>query len=69
MKLSEILSKFRSDRPDEWIMDEWAAKVEKLECVLEAAVNLVTASSWKGVSDEDCELERALKECGYVEDE
>ena len=39
---------------------------EKLRRVLKAAVELVCAPAWAGVSDEDCELERVLRECGYV---
>lgn len=38
----------------------------KLARVLKAAVELVCAPAWAGVSDEDCELERVLRECGYV---
>lgn len=40
---------------------------EKLCRVLKAAVELVCAPAWAGVSDEDCELECVLRECGYVE--
>lgn len=40
---------------------------EKLCRVLQAAVELVCAPAWAGVSDEDCALERVLRECGYVE--
>lgn len=42
------------------------AEREKLVRVLEAAVALVCAPAWDGVSDEDCALERVLRECGYV---
>ena len=38
----------------------------KLTKVLKAAVELVCAPAWAGVSDEDFELERVLQECGYV---
>ena len=42
------------------------AENAKLARVLKAAVELVCAPAWAGVSDEDCELERVLRECGYV---
>ena len=44
-----------------------AAVRRKLLLVLHAAVALVRAPSWAGISDEDCELERVLIECGYLE--
>ena len=43
-----------------------AAERAKLTRVLKAAVELVCAPAWAGISDEDCELERVLRECGYV---
>lgn len=39
----------------------------RLVRVLTSAVELVCAHSWSGVSDEDCELARVLRDCGYVE--
>lgn len=59
-----------ADLPDvaEWI-ECTAAKLDdyqKMVKVLKAAVDLVCSPSWSGVSDEDCELERVLRECGYV---
>ena len=39
---------------------------KKLRRVLKASVEFVCAPAWAGVSDEDCELERVLRECGYV---
>lgn len=33
-KLSTHLRLFRADRPDEWIMDEFIRKAEKLEALL-----------------------------------
>ena len=39
---------------------------QKLLKVLKAAVELVCAPAWAGVSDEDVELERVLIECGFV---
>jgi hypothetical protein len=38
----------------------------KLCRVLKAAVELVCAPKWAGVSDEDMTLERTLRECGFV---
>lgn len=43
------------------------AERDKLTRVLQCAVELVCAPAWAGVSDEDCELERVLRECGYIE--
>lgn len=40
--------------------------IAKLRQVLKAAVELTCSPAWAGVSDEDCELERVLRECGYV---
>jgi hypothetical protein len=40
---------------------------ERLREVCKAAVTLVCAPAWAGISDEDCELERVLRESGYVE--
>ena len=37
-----------------------------VRAVLKAAVELVCAPSWSGVSDEDCRLEQALREAGFV---
>ena len=37
-----------------------------VRAVLKAAVELVCAPSWAGVSDEDCNLERALRDAGFV---
>lgn len=34
--------------------------------VIEAAVNLVCSPSWAGISDEDCFLEQALRDAGFV---
>lgn len=48
-------------------LDKLKAENSKLARVLKAAVELVCAPAWAGVSDEDCELERVLRECGYVE--
>lgn len=39
---------------------------QKLLKVLKAAVELVCAPAWAGVSNEDVELERVLIECGFV---
>lgn len=49
-------------REAERLADELAT----LRRVLKASVELVCAPAWAGVSDEDCELERVLRECGYV---
>jgi hypothetical protein len=46
--------------------DESRAERAKLVRVLEAAVALVCAPAWSGVSDEDVTLERVLRECGFV---
>lgn len=35
--------------------------------VLRAAVDLVCAPSWAGISDEDCALEQALRDAGFVQ--
>lgn len=48
-------------------LDRLKAENAKLARVLKAAVELVCAPAWAGVSDEDCALERVLRECGYVE--
>ena len=45
------------------------AENRKLAKVLKAAVELVCAPAWAGISDEDCELERVLRECRYVKHE
>ena len=42
------------------------AERAKLVRVLEAAVALVCAPAWAGVSDEDVTLERVLHDCGFV---
>jgi hypothetical protein len=42
------------------------AENRKAARVIQAAVELVKASSWSGVSDEDVILDRVLRECGYV---
>lgn len=34
--------------------------------IIKAAVNLVCAPSWAGLSDEDCALEQALRRAGLV---
>jgi len=34
MRLSELLEKMRTDRPDEWSMDEFARKARQLEDAL-----------------------------------
>lgn len=34
-KLSDRIKCFRADRPDEWLMDEFAREAEKLEKALE----------------------------------
>ena len=34
MKLSELIDKMRTDRPDEWLMDEFARKARHLEDAL-----------------------------------
>ena len=38
-----------------------------IRAVLKAAVELVCSPSWAGVSDEDCALERALRDAGFVQ--
>ena len=43
------------------------AERAKLVRVLEAAVALVCAPAWAGVSDEDVTLERVLHDCGFVQ--
>lgn len=35
--------------------------------VLKAAVDLVCAPAWAGISDEDCALEQALRDAGFVQ--
>jgi hypothetical protein len=47
--------------------DAQIAKRAKLTKVLHAAVALVRSPSWSGISDEDCELERVLVECGFLD--
>ena len=43
------------------------AERAKMVRVLEAAVSLVCAPAWAGVSDEDVTLERVLHDCGFVQ--
>ena len=38
-----------------------------VRAVLKAAVDLVCAPSWAGISDEDCALEQALRDAGFVQ--
>lgn len=38
-----------------------------MRAVLKAAVELVCAPSWAGISDEDCALEQALRDGGFVQ--
>lgn len=40
--------------------------LNKLIPVMTAAVTLVCAPGWSGVSDEDCNLEAALRRTGFV---
>lgn len=37
MRLSELIEKMRIDRPDEWMMDEFARKAQQLEDALSDA--------------------------------
>lgn len=50
---------------------ELRAKIQTRErgvrAVISAAVKLVCAPSWAGISDEDIELEQALRQGGFVE--
>ena len=38
-----------------------------VRAVIKAAVELVCAPGWAGVSDEDCALEHALRDAGFVQ--
>lgn len=38
-----------------------------VRAVLKAAVDLVCAPAWAGISDEDCALEQALRDAGFVQ--
>jgi len=38
-----------------------------VRAVLKSAVDLVCAPAWAGISDEDCALEQALRDAGFVQ--
>lgn len=60
----EVLEREHSEFFEKW-HDE-RRKREKWQQVIVAAVELVCAPAWAGVSDEDVKLEHALRDAGLV---
>jgi len=60
MRLSKKLEKFRTDRPSEWMMDEFAKQAERMETELVSIRHLLTSQENKeclGIGrpvNEDC---------------
>jgi len=44
MKLSEDLSKWRAERPDEWTMDRFIGKAKNLENDRQAAIDVIASA-------------------------
>jgi len=44
-----------------------AKEIERLRAIAAAAVRSVSNPAWAGVCDEDVELERVLREAGFLE--
>ena len=53
MKLSERMREFRSDRPDEWTMDDFIREAEKLESALQKAYDMAWDLDPYGVIETD----------------
>jgi len=53
---------------DDWtVAAEAADEIERLRAIAAAAVRSVSNPAWAGVCDEDVELERVLREAGFLE--
>ena len=60
----EVLEREHTEFFEKWHAER--RKREKWQQVIVAAVELVCAPAWAGVSDEDVKLEQALREAGLV---
>ena len=60
----EVLEREHTEFFEKW--HEERRKREKWQQVIVAAVELVCAPAWAGVSDEDVRLEKALRDAGLV---
>jgi hypothetical protein len=60
----EVLEREHTEFFERW--HEERRKREKWQQVIVAAVELVCAPAWAGVSDEDVRLEKALRDAGLV---
>lgn len=66
LKLSTKLKCYRSDRPDEWTMDEFFRDAESLEKQLQEALNIPPVIQSDYLCDRECSGENKCDEQCYM---